>query len=472
MAKKLLIPILFFSFFMLFAPPGRAQDTHYWTPKYGAQSTLLNGAVVGSHLDISSSFYNPGALGISKNPAFILSGWIYNLEQISFDNFAGAPVYDLQFTPAPDFLTGLIPLKSERNRLAYSYLTRQKLDLRLTGRESYTEETSLDRANDALYAVEHFLDQDLNETWIGLTWAHKINEKLGLGITNYMVYRSQELRRQGIIQQLYDLQASTAILVKHFRYYNYRLLWKIGLAADFSPLKLGVTVTTPSINLFGLGRTYVNHVNTGSYTADDGKDIIEFDEQSDLSTYYRSPISIAFGCSYKFKNTTLHLSMEWYDSVGPFSIMQTAPFHSQTTGEELQNRVIQELGSVFNFGFGAQEIISEKFELYASFATDFSAFKPNSEANVSVSSWDIYHLMMGALFRLWRSEITAGVGYSFGSQVAGYPLGFQSTGNKDFSCEQFKQQAHYSNLTFLVGFSIFPVELFTETLKGLRIIEK
>ncbi len=357
MAKTLFFPILFL--FMLMAASSRSQDTHYWTSKYGTQSTLLNGAVVGSHLDISSSFYNPGALGISKNPAFILSGWIYNLEQISFEDIAGSPVHDIQFKPAPDFLTGLFPLKSEHSRLAYSYLTRQKLDLRLTGRDIHNGEIAFDKADEPLYAADNFLDQDLNETWVGLTWSRKINEKIGIGVTNYLAYRSQELRRQGIVQKLTDLQeASASIVVKHFRYYNYRLLWKIGLAADFSPLKLGVTATTPSISLFGRGRTFVNRVDTGFDAADDGKGVVEFNEQKDLPAYYLSPLSIAIGGSFKLKQTTLHLSMEWFNSVAQFPILPTAPFYSQTTGQELHNTVLQDLDSVFNIGFGVQETIS------------------------------------------------------------------------------------------------------------------
>ncbi len=81
--------------------------------------------------------------------------------------------------------------------------------------------------------------------------------------------------------------------------------------------------------------------------------------------------------------------------------------------------------------------------------------------------------MMGALFRLWRSEITTGIGYSFGSQIMKYPLGYQGEMEGDSPiAEPLAQKAYYSNLTFLVGFSIFPVEFFTETLKGLNIIEK
>jgi hypothetical protein len=36
------------------------QDVHYWTHQYGTRANLLGGAVIGSVLDLSGSYYNPG----------------------------------------------------------------------------------------------------------------------------------------------------------------------------------------------------------------------------------------------------------------------------------------------------------------------------------------------------------------------------------------------------------------------------
>ncbi|MFQ5582925.1 MAG: long-chain fatty acid transport protein, partial [Calditrichia bacterium] len=50
-----------------------AQDANYWTNQYGARANLLGGAVVGSVVDLSGTFYNPGALPFLKNTDFILA---------------------------------------------------------------------------------------------------------------------------------------------------------------------------------------------------------------------------------------------------------------------------------------------------------------------------------------------------------------------------------------------------------------
>jgi len=65
------------------------QDTHYWSQHYGTRSTLLGGSVIGSLLDISSTYYNPGALALMADPAFVISGSIFGLRTLIFKNGAG-----------------------------------------------------------------------------------------------------------------------------------------------------------------------------------------------------------------------------------------------------------------------------------------------------------------------------------------------------------------------------------------------
>ena len=47
-----------------------AQDTHYWTQQYGTQGELLLGTVVGSLIDLSAMYYNPGALALHMTPCY------------------------------------------------------------------------------------------------------------------------------------------------------------------------------------------------------------------------------------------------------------------------------------------------------------------------------------------------------------------------------------------------------------------
>jgi hypothetical protein len=50
-----------------------AQDTHYWTDQFGTSAELLGGIVVGSVRDLSSTYYNPGAIALSRDENLILN---------------------------------------------------------------------------------------------------------------------------------------------------------------------------------------------------------------------------------------------------------------------------------------------------------------------------------------------------------------------------------------------------------------
>jgi len=55
------------------APVLSSQDSHYWTNQYGTRATLLGGAVIGSVLDLSGTYYNPGGLSLIENPQTLMA---------------------------------------------------------------------------------------------------------------------------------------------------------------------------------------------------------------------------------------------------------------------------------------------------------------------------------------------------------------------------------------------------------------
>lgn len=444
-----------------------AQDSHYWNTKYGTESTLLGGAVVGSHLDISSTYYNPGVLGITENPAFLITGWQYNLTAIEFSNAAGRDndLDVVRFSPAPDYVAGLFPTAAKSSKFAYSMLTRYQFKERFFARDRFRKDV-LNRPGEEWFNGEFYVDQDMAENWFGLTWSRKISESIGLGITNFVAFRSQKFRSLIQNQALSETNAAALTsVVRHFNYSNYRLLWKIGLAADLSPLKLGFSFTTPGINLYGKGTSYTSHSIIGQEIQDYGdQDYLRAAEAKDRAGTFRSPLSIACGASFRLDKTTVHTSVEWFDNIDTYQIL-SAPQRLAGPGDiTFTTDVVQSLKSVTNFGVGVQRTFSERLEFYASFITDFSA-ADLSGSDVYITTWDIHHVMTGALLRLWRSEITIGVGYAFGSDDMKQNVDFSTAHENNLLLgERGAQTGHYNQLTVLIGFSIFPRELFEKTL--------
>ena len=66
----------------------------------------------------------------------------------------------------------------------------------------------------------------------------------------------------------------------------------------------------------------------------------------------RTPLSVGFGASRSFGSTRLYLSAEWFQSIGPYEILDTEPFEAQSNGRSISSDVIQELDSVTNVAIG------------------------------------------------------------------------------------------------------------------------
>jgi hypothetical protein len=123
---------------LLFAAnAARSQDTNYWTLQYGTRGELLGGTVVGSAVDLSATFYNPGSLALVKDPKTILTANVFGMETIKVSSVpedTDAPT-SRQIGIQPSLFAGIAPVKWWGGRWAYSFLTRQKSDFRLTQRE-------------------------------------------------------------------------------------------------------------------------------------------------------------------------------------------------------------------------------------------------------------------------------------------------------------------------------------------------
>ena len=81
---------------MVAAPwsPALAQDAQYWTYQFGTRATLLGGAVIGSVLDISATYYNPGALALIEDPELVATSRVFEISNISIDG-TGEAQFDL-----------------------------------------------------------------------------------------------------------------------------------------------------------------------------------------------------------------------------------------------------------------------------------------------------------------------------------------------------------------------------------------
>ena len=269
-----------------------------------------------------------------------------------------------------------------------------------------------------MYKTSAFiLDEDLSETWVGISWGYGIREGLGIGVTQYVPFRYHKSGFQTTLQNLKpDGSLKPASDLRYYDNANWRLLWKAGATFDYERGSLGMTFTTPSIRFYHEGELGVNKAIAGVDLDEGGTDntLMAVDYASEVESDYRTPFSLGLAATYPFGSSRLHLSAEWFDAVDKCTVMDAGDFVAQSSGDTLSNRLTHELDSVLNFGVGIEHSLKETFEVYGGFATDYSARKEGTDTNLSITDWHIYSVTGGAAFSYKRFQYTVGLGYAWG----------------------------------------------------------
>jgi len=113
-----------------------------------------------------------------------------------------------------------------------------------------------------------------------------------------------------------------------------------------------------------------------------------------------------------------------------------------------------ELDDVLNFGLGLEHILNKNITFYGSIRTDFSARKPGSDTTLSVTDWDIYHIVAGTTFRLKNTEWTIGLGYSWGNSEKTRESNVNDP-NEEYQYGSLIENVNfrYNSINILLGFS-------------------
>jgi hypothetical protein len=403
--KTLLIIIFFTGSFI------NAQDSHYWTNQYGTEASLLGGLVVGSKHDLSSTFYNPGTLALTTDQVLTISTDAYQISQVNITSkLPSEPNLESNTSgSAPSILAFRLQLDNEgKNQIAFSFLVRDQVKSDFYGRDISSSGLQSISANDGVAF------QDNNETWIGFSWGFKINEKVGIGISQYVALRSNRQRLQIINQVLEDSQtAATQIIFSDIYFNNFKILWKAGIFFDHRPLSFGFTVTTPSVNLFNY--TGESSINISQINSTGEEQFIAANDEDGLTSVYKTPFSIAFGAAYYFGKTSFYFSAEWFAKISQYDVLNTEPVIVIPTGEIIPNNNTLSRRSVFNFGVGVKHKLGKDFSLYGSIFTNNSASDPDQISKYSLSSYNILHLLGGVSFKYSVIDLILGLGYAFGN---------------------------------------------------------
>ena len=343
-----------------------AQDSHYWTEQFGNRARLLGGAFIGGGTDISVVYYNPGRLA-TMEPELLLAGNAFQLQNSTVEpGIPNAESFDrFTFDLTPSLFAGQLKNEVAGGRIAFSFLTRTKSDFRLAG-QTGSGGDAIEGLPDISFAnTSTFIESRVGDYWIGATWARALGERVGLGVSTFFATRSQNVRIQNASTLLRtDNRVEASSQIRDFSFYNVRLLWKVGLSTDIGRWQLGLTVTTPSISLFGDGTsTFESTLAAPDDAAGNPQGVLAADRQQ-VPSEFRSPLSVGFGVARTFGSTGLYLATEWFQQVDPYTILDTEPFEAQSSGASLSSDVTHQLKSVTNVSIGVEHQLDPDRRLY------------------------------------------------------------------------------------------------------------
>jgi hypothetical protein len=442
-------------------PLAYAQDSHYWDNQYGTTGELLGGLVVGTPNDLSATFYNPGWIPLQTDPSLLvttLSAEAYSIRLKDALGEGTEPV-STTVTTSPGYLAGRFTVGADRTwQWAYSYLQKVKFEFDAVG----IRITSFDQpppANSFDFSGEAYRKAKANEYWYGLTFARKIRHDIGLGFSPYIVHRSHYSRTQAAAQGLTGESAyGQAYLVDEYSFWHVRLLAKIGLAVEKGNLTYGITLTTPSLGLFGSGKVLTTTTSSGLDEDQNGVEdppYLSSNYQEDLSASWQSPVSLAGGVSYRSGASKYHLTVEWFNAVKSAQVMNPEPFTSQSDPSETNTYNFSAgTKSLINFGLAFEHSFNPKFSLFAAARSDFSAISSETTDKLQVSNWDLWHLTGGTSFTFLSMEFTTGLQFSFGSGTSERFINFSLDEQGDVLDDSSTFDIDYRRLKIILGFNL------------------
>jgi len=443
------------------AGPSAAQDSQYWTQKYGTRGLLLSGVVIGHGVDLSTTFYNPGGLALLSDSMSVIAVKAYDFSNVKIVDatLTGKDLSEPRNSVLPTFFGGTTPFRLfGSSPLAYSLFPRQLAKFNMNARGILVADALPQAAGPEDVVTEARFEEDLDETWGGVTWSKRIGGRAAIGLSQYVAIRSQRTRRQLTAEALAnDSIAGAAVDVRGFSYNDIRAVTKLGLVLEFSSLKAGLAITSPGVHISGSADVGWNRFRDGIDVDNDGnldnELIASF--QEGVPVKFRSPPAIGAGLSFDTHSTTIHLSAEAFGSQDRYSVFELAPATELGSGQSVAFQFYDERESVLNYGVGVEHHTGPVSALFASFSSDITA-NPHATSDLAFGDWDSYLITAGMIFPIGRTEFTLGLGYGFGSGDAErFKRLDDSAATGTILGTDFDQaETRYQNFRLIVGFTI------------------
>jgi hypothetical protein len=415
------------------AATAAAQERNFWTNQYGARSALRGGAVVGGVRDTSAVYYNPAGLALIDQESLSVSATAYAFGELRVENGAGTgdDLVSAPFEQVPLLVSGMTWLDDQqRHAIGFALLARHKFAASFSARRDDIGEVVARYTGDEEYVGQFIYNGNLDELWAGVSYSFEADETFAVGVTLFGAMRNETydvLYRARAIN-VNSSEVVTSSTSSGVTYTDVRAFLKFGAMLDLDGWRIGISVTTPSLHLFGEATVNLDLIATNIDLGGGAFSFVANDRQEGLDTDFQTPLFIAIGVERRFGDVLVALTAEYSPEYGPYTVIQprsrqllrpsgSAPDIDSAEEMRVRDAYVQ----VLNVAVAVELRLSSDVTLVGSFRTDFAAVDP-ARSDATTISWDLYHAAIGAIIGdpfadeadKQTSEMSIGITLTFG----------------------------------------------------------
>jgi hypothetical protein len=452
-----------------------ADPTNYQRYVIGERALGMGGAQTAAVNDPMANLYNPAAMVFTTSTMVSASKCLYSLDSRKVEggfvpsapeSWAGAPVNAVTLEQKNDLTLPSTMAISTRfgKRLPLSGAKRHAIGVAILvpNQDQYTLRASWKATGDLRDAETYALSESFTQIWMGLSYALRVVDELGLGVSAFLSTTSFE---RTMVQSRFGAIAECASdLIDNCGLMEFTdsalsidtvsLVFRVGALWEPHPnWRLGLTVTAPSIlipdlKLFttegSLSQTYGRAWVEG-YNEDDPAsymdDVIYFSDSYKLKTSIQEPMSFRAGAAYLWRemfavdlDVSLYLPTRYTRISGDPVMERRCPEGLEACNDPVEP-VVNETASptwwdpgimrrierraVVNLNLGWELIIKEMWTIRNGIFTDFSSAPPVVEGRYPQQTRvNRYGASLAVGFKAKGYDISVGVTGALGSGYA------------------------------------------------------
>jgi len=424
-----------------------AQTDNYWSWNFNTPSTLLAGAVVGGAAGPSGIFYNPALIDHDNTASLSISASIITFQVLKLKNAAGSGVdaRNINLTIQPRFLSYVLPIKNKKLGVEIALVSPVSENVEYHIQHSHTLDIIKRIEGPEIYTGTLDYFRKFEDTWGGIGFSYKLSENFYIGGSAFGSYKRMKYENRQSVQAF---QKTDSIIVNQtlgpayfaFRsfeedlsYWDVSMVLKLGAqyTTKNERFSVGVNLSMPNIPILGQADVRKGYRVSNVYdnTSDSfiANEIIIVNEEN-AKTRVKNPFSAALGIQFftKEKENFISLTVEYFNKISPYPIIETSGDSANEIPEYFVGLGIDEFlpyyfegNPVTNIAVGTRQTLTPNLYIFGGFRTDFtSGTKDNvryvgNRFKTAQIHMDKYHITLGPILNINRSEIVTGVQYTY-----------------------------------------------------------